>query len=367
MSSETQKEASLHSTVPHNRCNFRRPRALYLVSVGYDCSPGLSVYRRVIASLTLPMLLWTLFTKFLLQSRQPGRKHAAQWLLLPNFALVSQRPQKPLLQNCLQHPSGSPNTVNHWARPRSKKGWPSSTTIASARSARRAAHCFLKSSKTSSSNPLASDIHLAGEHKPKPSTKTQHKLGWPCSSKLPYTALQGRNLFSSLAASWQLLKAGPPLSDSGPVPALARGRWFTVLLSVDSTDTLSGPHRVSGHCQCLHPRSAACERTKNCVCNDLAHSWRMYSWGWCSSDFQFFPSFFFCPSPLPFGGSTVLETYSSTTSRSRPVPGGNRSAASCPCTVLRRASYHYATRSPISNFFQFFPSTCKHVCGRKSR
>ena len=29
-----------------------------------------------------------------------------------------------------------------------------------------------------------------------------------------------------------------------------------------------------------------------------------------------------------------------------PVPGGNRSAASCPCTVLRRASYHYATRSP---------------------
>ena len=31
-----------------------------------------------------------------------------------------------------------------------------------------------------------------------------------------------------------------------------------------------------------------------------------------------------------------------------PVPGGNRSAASCPCTVLRRASYHYATRSPQS-------------------
>ena len=29
-----------------------------------------------------------------------------------------------------------------------------------------------------------------------------------------------------------------------------------------------------------------------------------------------------------------------------PIPGGNRSAASCPCTVLRRASYHYGTRSP---------------------
>ena len=31
-----------------------------------------------------------------------------------------------------------------------------------------------------------------------------------------------------------------------------------------------------------------------------------------------------------------------------PVTGGNRSAASYPCTVLRRASYQYATRSPRS-------------------
>ena len=31
-----------------------------------------------------------------------------------------------------------------------------------------------------------------------------------------------------------------------------------------------------------------------------------------------------------------------------PVPGGNRSAASCLCTVLRRALYHYATRSPLA-------------------
>ena len=29
-----------------------------------------------------------------------------------------------------------------------------------------------------------------------------------------------------------------------------------------------------------------------------------------------------------------------------PVRGGNRSAASCLCTVLRRALYHYSTRSP---------------------
>ena len=61
--------------------------------------------------------------------------------------------------------------------------------------------------------------------------------------------------------------------------------------------------------------------------------------------------FFFCPSPLPFGGSTVLETYSSTTSRSRPRTRGNRSAASCLCTVLRRALYHYATRSPMMGLF----------------
>ena len=47
--------------------------------------------------------------------------------------------------------------------------------------------------------------------------------------------------------------------------------------------------------------------------------------------------FFFCPSP--FGGSTVLETYSSTTSRAWPRTRGNRSAARCLCTVLRRTLY----------------------------
>ena len=61
------------------------------------------------------------------------------------------------------------------------------------------------------------------------------------------------------------------------------------------------------------------------------------------------PLLFFGPSPLPFGGSTVRETYSSTTSRSRPRTGGNRSVASCLCTVLRRALYHYTTRSPASS------------------
>ena len=59
---------------------------------------------------------------------------------------------------------------------------------------------------------------------------------------------------------------------------------------------------------------------------------------------------FFDRRPVPFGGSRCIETYSSTTSRSRPVPGGNRSAASCLCTVLRRALYHYSTRSPVCTF-----------------
>ena len=34
-----------------------------------------------------------------------------------------------------------------------------------------------------------------------------------------------------------------------------------------------------------------------------------------------------------------------------PVPGGNRSAASCLCTVLGRALYHYSTRSPFVRIY----------------
>ena len=39
-----------------------------------------------------------------------------------------------------------------------------------------------------------------------------------------------------------------------------------------------------------------------------------------------------------------------------PVPGGNRSAASCLCTVLRRTLYHYATRSPSASLCLRFPA-----------
>ena len=57
-------------------------------------------------------------------------------------------------------------------------------------------------------------------------------------------------------------------------------------------------------------------------------------------------SFFFDRRPVPFGGSRHLRLTRLPRHDRGPVPGGNRSAASCLCTVLRRALYHYATRSP---------------------
>ena len=56
--------------------------------------------------------------------------------------------------------------------------------------------------------------------------------------------------------------------------------------------------------------------------------------------------FFFDRRPVPFGGSRHLRLPRLPRHDRGPVPGGNRSAASCLCTVLRRALYHFATRSP---------------------
>ena len=50
--------------------------------------------------------------------------------------------------------------------------------------------------------------------------------------------------------------------------------------------------------------------------------------------------FFFWSAPCGFRRVATLRLTRG------PVPGGNRSAASCLCTVLRRALYHYTTRSP---------------------
>ena len=62
-------------------------------------------------------------------------------------------------------------------------------------------------------------------------------------------------------------------------------------------------------------------------------------WQWCE---RFFLTGALCLS----AGRGVLRLTRLPRHDRGPVPGRNRSAASCPCTVLRRASYHYSTRSP---------------------
>ena len=100
----------------------------------------------------------------------------------------------------------------------------------------------------------------------------------------------------------------------------AKAQWKTQSSSRKSRNSLQPPHRADS----APPRRAHKQMTN-----------RIGS--------------FFGPSPLPFGGSTVVETYSSPHHDRGPVSGGNRSAASCLCTVLRRALYHYATRSSKTN------------------
>ena len=56
--------------------------------------------------------------------------------------------------------------------------------------------------------------------------------------------------------------------------------------------------------------------------------------------------FFLWPAPCAFRRVTTLRLTRLPRHDRGPVPGGNRSAASCLCMVLRRALYHYATRSP---------------------
>ena len=48
-----------------------------------------------------------------------------------------------------------------------------------------------------------------------------------------------------------------------------------------------------------------------------------------------------------------------------PIPGGNRSAASCLCAVLRGALYHYATRSPRK--YGHFKRHCWKLHGKPDR
>ena len=57
--------------------------------------------------------------------------------------------------------------------------------------------------------------------------------------------------------------------------------------------------------------------------------------------------FFFEWRPVSFGGSRCIDTARLPRQDRGPVSGGNRSAASCICTVLRRALCHYSKRSPL--------------------
>ena len=50
---------------------------------------------------------------------------------------------------------------------------------------------------------------------------------------------------------------------------------------------------------------------------------------------------------MSFGGSRCIDTARLPRQDRGPVSGGNRSAASCICTVLRRALCHYSKRSPL--------------------
>ena len=56
---------------------------------------------------------------------------------------------------------------------------------------------------------------------------------------------------------------------------------------------------------------------------------------------------FFWPRPVPFGGSRHLRLTRLPRHDRGPVHGGNRSAASCLCTVPRRALYGRRTFTPI--------------------
>ena len=78
---------------------------------------------------------------------------------------------------------------------------------------------------------------------------------------------------------------------------------------------------------------------------------------WCCCRYVLYC--FFWPAPCAFRRVTTLRLTRLPRHDRGPVPGGNRSAASCLCTVLRRALYHYATRSPDMCFIGKFFLLCE--------
>ena len=124
--------------------------------------------------------------------------------------------------------------------------------------------------------------------------------------------------------------------------------YFTAL-------SLSGPS--------LRARSAATEETKilQILYGESVLWWLAFSL--CLVALAIF--FCFDRRPVPFGGSRC-ETYSSPRHDRGPVPGANRSAASCLCMVLKRALYHCSARSPawllsptnLNAIFTWLPIAC---------
>ena len=86
----------------------------------------------------------------------------------------------------------------------------------------------------------------------------------------------------------------------------------------------------------IEPPPAVCQRHKNAAIPTQPR-------GRLINNVQIF---FLWPAPCAFRRVTTLRLTRLPRHDRGPVPGGNRSAASCLCTVLRRALYHYATRSP---------------------
>ena len=119
--------------------------------------------------------------------------------------------------------------------------------------------------------------------------------------------------------------AGP----SNPSTNLKAGLRYLRLTRLPRHDRgpVPGGNRSAASCLCTVLRRALChtrrDRLTNVISSKLPKEnkhghdkiWPIRVAGSCAD-------LFLCPSPLPFGGSTVLETYSSTTSRLRPRTRG---------------------------------------------
>ena len=126
--------------------------------------------------------------------------------------------------------------------------------------------------------------------------------------------------------------------------------WFLVCCDLPAFSDLLGPctndaftayaHvRTEPQCDIGHTRGKKRERWAMSFNGEYVFKTR---------EFTYFLNIFFLTGALCLSaGRGVLRLTRLPRHDRGPVPGGNRSAASCLCTVLRRALYHYSTRSPV--------------------